>query len=200
MNDAFLYPSYLPISTEPAEEEDRPYKRCRKVVLFWRKGQFFSKAIEKVDYNWSGAVNTLQAGWTNLVTNIARHAQEGHVYEVKRGESGFKLLMRPEPKNTAWMKNILQKTTIAVNLILHAFVGSYSIDKVCMILPSHRRFIRCKADPSFVTEAMRQLTLLYAQLELSKRSDIDGEEDVRSSAELYVRTVRAIEARKLLDV
>lgn len=53
-----------------------------------------------------------------------------------------------------------------------------------MVSTGHSRFIVCKDDASYVTEAMLQLILLYARQPLNKESQIDGEDKVHCSAEL----------------
>lgn len=55
-------------------------------------------------------------------------------------------------------------------------------------------------NPNCVTEAMCQLILLYARQLLSKDSDINGEEEGRRSAVVYVEVVESIEVWKYLDV
>lgn len=47
---------------------------------------------------------------------------------------------------------------------------------------------------------MTQLTLLCARQVLSKESDIDEEEHIRSSAKLYIMAVEAIKVQKRLGV
>lgn len=84
------------------------------------------------------------------------------VYKVRRGESGFKHLIRLEQKNTTWMKDILQKLIKPGNLVLDAFSGTLSLSKAFMLLSNHEIYIECEVDPSCVTEAILQQILIYA--------------------------------------
>lgn len=58
----------------------------------------------------------------------------------------------------------------------------------------------CEVNASWVTEAMPQVIFRYARNMLSKKSDIDGEEEVCRSAEIYIKTVEMIEVQKRLIV
>lgn len=98
------------------------------------------------------------------------------------------------------MKNIVQEFTKPVNLVVDTYDGTFSVVRACMLLHKHRKFIGCEVDPCCVTGAMPWLILLYAQQMFSIESDIDREEEARSSAKLYVRAVNAIKFRKCLDV
>lgn len=51
-----------------------------------------------------------------------------------------------------------------------------------------------------MTKTIPQLILRYARQLLNKESDIDGEEQVQTSAEVCVKSVEAIEVQKRLDV
>lgn len=51
-----------------------------------------------------------------------------------------------------------------------------------------------------MTEAIQQLILLYASQALRKELDLDGNGDVRSSGEEFVKALEAIEVQKHLDV
>lgn len=94
------------------------------------------------------------------------------------------------------MKKIVQKFTKPGDLVMYACAGTLSATKACMNLLKHRKFIGCAVDPSCVTEMMTQLILPNAQELLSKESHIDGEGKVCSPAEVYVKTVEAIEVQK----
>lgn len=78
--------------------------------------------------------------------------------------------------------------------------GTFCTANACMLISNHRSFLACKLDPSCLTEAILQLTLLYARQVLSKESEFDGEEQVRSSAEVRVKAVRTIDVQMRLDM
>lgn len=61
-----------------------------------------------------------------------------------------------------------------------------------MYLLNHRSSIGCEVDQSCVTEAIPQVIVLYSRQVSTKESDIDGEEEVRRSADVYVKAVEAI--------
>lgn len=61
--------------------------------------------------------------WKYLVTNPPSVLEGEYLHKIRKGESGFHLLMRPGQKKKAWMKNILQKLTKPGNLVVGAFVG-----------------------------------------------------------------------------
>lgn len=69
-----------------------------------------------------------------------------------------------------------------------------------MLLPKHRKSIRCEVDRSCSTEATPQLILLYARQVLRKESDIDEKGEDSRSADVYVNTGDPIEVRKYLSV
>lgn len=108
--------------------------------------------------------------------------------------------MRSEHKRTTGLKDIVQNSTKPGDLAVDACPGTFTVVKASMLLRNHRTFLGCHVDPSCLTEEMSQLILLYARQQLSKMSDIDGEEEVRCCASVYVKAVEAIEVRKLLDV
>lgn len=86
------------------------------------------------------------------------------------------------------------------SLIVDAYAGTLSVAKACVHFPNPRRFTGCKVNLSCFPEAMPRLILLYNRKLLSKQSDIDGQEQIRSSAEVYVKTVQVIDVQKRLDV
>lgn len=61
--------------------------------------------------------------------------------------------MCPKKKNTAWMKDVVQKFRKLENLVVDACAVTISVPMTCMLLLKQRRFIRCKVDSSRVTEA-----------------------------------------------
>lgn len=68
------------------------------------------------------------------------------------------------------------------------------------LLRQHRRFLACDPDPSCMTETMPQLILIYSGQASSGEIEVDREEHVCSSAEVYVSTVETTGVRKRLDV
>lgn len=121
--------------------------------------------------------------------NICRPPLEDCLYRKKIAESRFKLLTCSEQKKATWMKNILQWFTRPGNLVAKDCGGIFSAVKSCMLLPNHKTFIEIEADSNYVTEAIAQLMFLYACQVLKKEWHIDREEQVRSSAEVYVKAV-----------
>lgn len=118
--------------------------------------------IDNVGYDAPREMNSTHSGWKNLTSNILRLPEEERVYKEKRCEPGFRLLLCPEQINTAWMKDITQKLRKLGNIIMDACPASLSAAKESMLLPTHRRFIGCEADPRCVTEVKPQLILLFA--------------------------------------
>lgn len=87
----------------------------------------FSDAIDKVDLDAPGKMNSTHPGYKILMFNIARIPQEKRDYKTERGETGFKVLMRPGKKNITWMKNVLQKFTKPGNLVTDAYAEVFSV-------------------------------------------------------------------------
>lgn len=58
----------------------------------------FSEAIESVDSDAPGEMNTVHPWWTNMMFNTSRLLQEEGLYKVNRDESTFKLVMCLEQK------------------------------------------------------------------------------------------------------
>lgn len=87
---------------------------------------------------------------------------------MKEREARFELLNRLEKKNTAWIGDILREFTESKNLVVDARPRIFSVAKICVLLPKQSRFIGCEVDPSCMTQAMSQLTLLNARQMLSK--------------------------------
>lgn len=113
----------------------------KKAVYFWQNSPSFSEAIENVDFDTPGEVETIDGGWTILMMNIRRLPQEEHVYKVKRGESVCNLLMRLEQKNAACMKDIVQKFTNPGDLVVDACVEMFSVTRACMPILKHRNLM-----------------------------------------------------------
>lgn len=84
--------------------------------------------------------------------------------------------MRLEEKSPVWLRDIVQRFTKPAILVVDAYAGTFSVIKVSMLLPKHKRVIGCAVDRSCVTEAMLQWVLFYVQQLLIKESDIDREE------------------------
>lgn len=84
--------------------------------------------------------------------------------------------------------------------VVDACAETSSVTKGCMLLPKHRKFISCKVDPGCATGARLQLILLFGEILLSKELNIDGEEQVPSSAEMYMKAVESMEVRRRLRV
>lgn len=96
------------------------------------------------------------------------------------------------------MKDIVQKFTKPDKLAMDAFSRPFSAAKACVLL-KHRIFIGGEFDPSRVTEAMTQVTLLFARQVLNTKRNIDEEGTFRRSTRFYINIVEAIEVRKHLD-
>lgn len=90
----------------------------KKAIHFWQKSTSFSEAIEKVDYDVPGEMNTSHPWRTDLMSSTLLVPQEKVVFNVRRGKSGFELLIRPGQKNIACMKDILQKFMKPGNLVV----------------------------------------------------------------------------------
>lgn len=114
------------------------------------------------NYDMPQEMNSTHPGWTILVSNILRLQQKDHIYKRKRAKSGFNLLMGSEQKSAAWMKDIVQRFTRPVNLVVDACDGAFFITNQWKLLPKHRRCIGCEVDLSCVTEAVARLILLCA--------------------------------------
>lgn len=136
----------------------------------------FSEAIGYVDYDAPGEVISTHPAWTNLMTTIPRLSQEENAYKVKRGKSGFKLLMSSELKNTARIKEVVQQLTKPGGLVVDACGETFAVAEASILLLADRRFIGCEVDRDSVTNEMLKLILLYARQVLRIESDIDGEE------------------------
>lgn len=98
------------------------------------------------------------------------------------------------------MKNIFQKFTKPLNLVVDASVRTPSVANLCMLLLKYRRYIELDIDPSSMTEAMLRLIPTYAKIVLSKASDIDGDKQVCSSTKVHVKAVEAFDLHIRLDL
>lgn len=72
------------------------------------------------------------------------------------------------------MVDNVQKLTKLVNMVVDACHETLSDAKDCTLLPNPRRFIQCKEDPSWMTDAILQLILLYDPQVLSTKSEINA--------------------------
>lgn len=71
-----------------------------------------------------------------------------------------------------------------------------------MILPNHSRFIKSVVDLISVTKVLPFLILIYTRDVLSKKENIDGEENGQNFAKMLFATVESIEVqrcRQMLD-
>lgn len=87
------------------------------------------------------------------------------------------------------MKYISQKFTKSRNPVVDVSAGTISVSETYLLLPKHQRSIRCERDLSCATEPILQLILIYARRVLHNESDIDGDKQVHTSAEVYVNEV-----------
>lgn len=78
---------------------------------------------------------------------------------------------------------------------MDACAGTFSVFKACMLLSKHGVFIGCKVNPDYVADTTAQLILLYTRQVLSKKSDVDVEENVLLSTGVYVEAVKATEVQ-----
>lgn len=97
------------------------------------------------------------------MSNIPRFSQKERVYKVNSRDSGFKLSMRPEKKNTVRMQSIVEKFTKPGSLVMNASAGTSCVAEACMLLPKKITFIGCEVDSHGLTEAMLALVMLYAR-------------------------------------
>lgn len=134
------------------------------------------------------------------MSNISSLLQTERVYERNRRESLLKLFMGPEQKNTARVKDVVQKFTKPEIRVVADRAGTFSVYTDRLLLPKPKTFVFCEVHRSCVTEAMQQLILLYAGQVLSDLSCFDGEEELCSSEAVYVNAVGAMEVRERLEV
>lgn len=106
--------------------------------------------------------------------------------------SRFKVLKHLELKNTGRTKDMEQNSTNLGNLVVGARARIFSVVNTSMLFQNRRGFIGCKVDPSCETHAIPPLIILHAVPVLSKVSNIDGKEQVCSSAGLYVESAEGI--------
>lgn len=73
---------------------------------------------------------------------------------------------------------------------MDACTEKFSVAKACRILSNHISFVGCKVDPSCVVKPMPQLVLFSALQTLRRETGIDAKDEIRSSAEVYVKTAK----------
>lgn len=138
--DVELTPLFYTQAPGPGQQNHRSNRLqhtsvSKQAVHFWRKGASFSDTVDYIEYDPSEERNSTYPRWKHLMSNNPSLLQEERVCNRNRGESGFKLLMGPDQKNTVWIKYIVQKTTKPVTLVVVACAGIFSVAKACMLLP-----------------------------------------------------------------
>lgn len=133
------------------------------------------------------------------MTNIPKLPHEERVYKVRREESRFMLSTVSGAEEHCMNERYRAEVYEARNHVVHAYAGTFSISKACMLLPRHRRFMGCKVDPICMNEAMKDLILFNARQVLSRDLYIDEKGEICSSAEVYAKAVEAIEEQKRLN-
>lgn len=134
-----------------------------------------------------------------MILNIGSVPQKECVYKRKMEEPVFKLLMRLEPKNTAWIEEIIKKFN-KPRIWSRKLQLGHSLSHHKHFLPNSKRFKHCAVDRNCVTETMPKLMLLFARQMLSREPDIDAKGKVCRSGKIYLKVGRAINAQKRLAV
>jgi len=171
-------------------------------IHFWKEGPSHEELLHRVDYNFSGAVNSLHPAWTNLTTNIPKLEPEEVVYknmDGHPGRAGRRPMLRPEQKNMIWMKALIGKFTGPGDLVMDMFAGTYATAKACLMTDKHRKFVGCDSDQECTDTGRVALVHIFASQLLNEKSDITGNEETMASAKLYVEEMKAIAIKKRND-
>lgn len=116
--------------------------------------------MDILDYDRTAEVYKRQPRRRNLLSHILRLQTEERIYYKNGGESGSRLFMRSEMKNSAGLNYVVQRLRKPGYLVVDTRTGTFSFAKACMLLSKHRRFISCKVDLYCSTKTTPELVLL----------------------------------------
>lgn len=83
-----------------------------------------------------------------------------------------------ERKKTVLLNTMMQRFMERENSIVSAFARLFSVRRTCLHLQRQRSSIGCEVDSSYVTDGRPPLILPYIVQQLSKKSNLDGDENV----------------------
>ena len=156
-------------------------------IHFWKRGEGNNEALNSTDYQLCGYINSNHAAWTNVMDNIPKLPHHEKVF-VKDAE-GKDVMLRPEQKNIAWMKEIISQFTVKGDIVVDPFAGTFSTAKACMDLPEHRIFVGGEVDDNCVREATPSVLEYFCKQAVNKNSNISLTVEAENDVKHYCRLV-----------
>lgn len=108
------------------------------------------------------------------MSNFPGLPQKEQFFPTGFSASGFMALLRPAQKNMVWMRDIISKLTVPVELIQDCCAGTFSVARAFMRLPQHRQYVGSDLDEKSVASSFSQLILIFTCQIFNKESDITG--------------------------
>lgn len=105
-------------------------------------------------------------------------------------EKSRKQILRPDQKNVALMKYLVQKLSKPGGLVLHAFSGTFPTAIVCILLDKRRGFVSCNKDSGYVGMSMTGFVEVYAFQLPNIKSDLNGGQKWIEAARLYLSVLK----------
>lgn len=99
-----------------------------------------------------------------------------------------------------FMQIIMVKLRKPADTVLGAFAGTFATTKACLLLPKHRKFIGGDVSKECVEAALPYVVNTFALPVHNPLSYIEGNDEVRQSAEVVMDTMARFSARRRRDV
>jgi len=129
-------------------------------IHFWKKGLTNDEQYECVRYENFGHIPNRRKAWTNVIDEIPRMPASERVKVISEGRSTF---LRPEQKNVALIRELVEQYSNPGDTVVDRFAGTFSTAKACLSVEKARRFVGCDADPNCVKLSRPGVLATYAK-------------------------------------
>lgn len=114
----------------------------------------------------------------NVVTNVSCLSVSKATYGDEGSDNGQSWMVRRELKRIVLMKNVVLKFSKFCQLVFHAFAGSLSVAKECLLLYRLRKLVRYEKDLVHLQQVISGNMVVYAIRLLNRGSYLTGDEQL----------------------
>lgn len=88
--------------------------------------------------------------------------------------SGRCRAVRPEQESVSWMKSLPPKYSNTAQVLLDPYVGTFVMDKACMLVPKYLRFVGCEIEAACFDASMPSVVEIFGRHVLNDKSVNSG--------------------------
>jgi len=136
-------------------------------IHFWKKGLSNDELYESVRYENFAHIPNRHKAWTNIIDDIPHLPASERVKEFSDKKSS---LLRPEQKNVAIMRELVEQYSNPGDIVVDMFAGTFAMAKACLSVGKARKFAGCDADANCVNTSRPSVLATYAKEALKGES------------------------------